>query len=81
MKHITTLIALALTLGTLVPLAAQPQMTAKEKRTGRLDRIGQSQGVNVGGKIQNGPLYPLPCGVNIPAVYQFYHVKVIPFTA
>ena len=32
MKHITTLIALALTLGTLVPLAAQPQMTAKEKR-------------------------------------------------
>lgn len=33
MKHITTLIALALTLGTLVPLAAQTQMTAKEKRT------------------------------------------------
>ena len=48
---------------------------------GRFDRIGQSQGVDVGGKIQNGPLYPLPCGVNIPAVYQFYHVKVIPFTA
>ena len=33
MKHITTLIALALTLGTLVPLAAQTKMTAKEKRT------------------------------------------------
>ena len=31
MKHITTLIALALTLGTLVPLAAQTKMTAKEK--------------------------------------------------
>lgn len=31
MKHITTIIALALTLGTLVPLAAQPQMTAKGK--------------------------------------------------
>ena len=33
MKHITTLITLALTLGTLVPLAAQTKMTAKEKRT------------------------------------------------
>ena len=33
MKHITTLIALALTLGTLVSLAAQTKMTAKEKRT------------------------------------------------
>ena len=29
MKHITTLIALALTLGTLVPLAAQTKMTGK----------------------------------------------------
>ena len=33
MKHITTLIALALTLGTLVPLAAQTKMTTKSKRT------------------------------------------------
>lgn len=33
MKHITTLIALALVLGSLAPLAAQTKMTAKEKRT------------------------------------------------
>ena len=31
MKHITTLIALALVLGSLAPLAAQNKMTAKEK--------------------------------------------------
>lgn len=33
MKHITTLIALALVLGSLAPLTAQNKMTAKEKRT------------------------------------------------
>ena len=33
MKHITTLIALALELGSQAPLAAQTKMTAKEKRT------------------------------------------------
>ena len=32
MKHITTLIALALTLGTLVPLAAQTKMTNVHKQ-------------------------------------------------
>ena len=38
MKHITTLIALALVLGSLAPLAAQTKMTAKEKRRA-YDRI------------------------------------------
>ena len=32
MKHITTLITLALVLGSLVPLSAQKNMTAKERR-------------------------------------------------
>ena len=43
MKHITTLIALALTLGTLVPLAAQTKMTAKEKRTQKLHFHGKQK--------------------------------------
>ena len=45
------------------------------------DRVRQTKRIEVCRKIDDFPLNSLSCGVNIPAMNQFYHVKALPFTA